>query len=36
MNTISHDQLSQMYSDGRYHDLIAVIRSNDISPQLIR
>ena len=33
MNTISHDQLSQMYSDGRYHDLIAVIRSNDISPQ---
>ena len=33
MNTISSDQLSQMFSDGRYHDLIAIIRANDINPQ---
>ena len=33
MNTMSPDQLAQMFSDGRYHDLIAVARSNDISPQ---
>ena len=30
---MSPDQLAQMFSDGRYHDIIAVARSNNISPQ---
>ena len=33
MSTISSDQLSQMFSNGRYHDLIAIARANDVNPQ---